>query len=667
MLVYFSPALLARQRSLTVSQTIRRAASSFQAPITRKTVRLSKQFIPTLKAEQIGNEQVESVGLLVRGGYIRQSSSGFFTLLPNGYRMIKKIERLIDEEMEVIGASRLEMPTMLSSNLWHKSGRFDTMGSELYKLKDRKQTEFILAPTFEEEVTKLIGEEVQSYKQLPIKVYQITSKHRDEPRPRSGLLRTRGFIMKDLYTFDATVNDAERSYEEVRAAYDRIMTRLFGPKSSGWQVAEADTGAMGGLRSHEYQVRDPLGEDALISCDHCDYSANIEKATSLPRRENMPIEASEVHVSLHGASDPSFHGCTLTAVVSPKGRSLNPIKLKQAIENGQFAANTISTDQLSPLTACESQNGSSTQWDWKERPEGPIVRFDRIRILLDHECAALEPEEVQQAVLHAVEQFGSPAGSTSKHSSESEGAPTLHDYFGAQFASPHDAIPQEYVDIRQAEVNDTCASCGKGKLHEAKAVEVGHTFLLGTRYSKALEYQFMTDTKNTPSTNEPALFQMGCYGIGLTRILGVLAQNAQRTFDKLNSPVSQKQTKIRKGFAWNPEIAPFKALVLTSDLHNEKQAAAVESICNLLTQRANNQEKTSWYAVLSHVGSCQENDIAIDDRSTMSIGAKLNEADLIGYPLVFILGKHFDKNGEVEVRYLREDAIHTTHLPVPDL
>ncbi|PWN34114.1 class II aaRS and biotin synthetase, partial [Meira miltonrushii] len=615
-------------------------------------IRLSKQFTPTLKAEQIGNEQVESVGLLMRGGYIRQSSSGFFTLLPNGYRMVKKIERLIDEEMEAIGASRLEMPTMLSSNLWHKSGRFETMGSELYKLKDRKQTEFILAPTFEEEVTKLIGEEVQSYKQLPIKVYQITSKHRDEPRPRSGLLRTRGFIMKDLYTFDATVSDAERSYEEVRAAYDRIMTRLFGPKGSGWQVAEADTGAMGGLRSHEYQVQDPLGEDALISCNHCDYSANIEKAASFPRRDNLPIEASEVDVSLHGASDPSFHGCTLTAVVAPKGRTIHPIKLKEAIENGQYAPNTISTDQLSPLPATEGENGNSNQWDWKDRPEGPIVRFDHIRILLDHECAALEPEEVQLAVLNAAEQFGSPSGTSSKRSSGSEGAPTLHDYFGAQFASAHDAIPQEYVDIRQAEVNDTCASCGKGQLQEAKAVEVGHTFLLGTRYSKALNYQFMPDTKTTSSKNEPALFQMGCYGIGLTRILGVLAQNAQRTFDKLNTPMSQKQTKVRKGFAWNPEIAPFKALVLTSDLHNEKQAAAVESLCNLLTRRVSKEDESPWDTVLSRSGLCLESDIAIDDRSTMSIGAKLNEADLIGYPLVFILGKHFDKNGEVEVRYL---------------
>ena len=514
----------------------------------------------------------------------------------------------------------------------------------------------------------MIGEEVQSYKQLPIKVYQITSKHRDEPKTRSGLLRTRGFIMKDLYTFDATISDAERSYEDVRAAYDRIMTRLFGPKGRGWQVAEADTGAMGGLRSHEYQVQDPLGEDALISCDHCDYSANIEKAASFPRRENLPIEASEVHVSLHGISDPSFHGCTLTAVVTPRDRKINTIKLKQVIENGQYAPDTISTDQLYPLPASEKKNENSTQqWDWKDRPEGPIVRFDRIRILLDHECAALEPEEVQQAVLHAVEKFGSPPGSSSKYNTGSEGAPTLHDYFGAQFSSMHEAIPQEYVDIRQAEVNDTCSSCGKGRLQEAKAVEIGHTFLLGTRYSKALDYQFMPDTKVTATTNEPARFQMGCYGIGLTRILGVLAQKAQRSFDKLNSTVSQKQTKMRKGFAWNPEVAPFKALVLTSDSHNEKQAVAVENICNMLTQRANNQIGTSWINILSLTGLCQETDIAIDDRSTLSIGAKLNEADLIGYPFIFILGKHFDKNGEVEVRYHSQDAIHTTHLSIPAL
>lgn len=647
-----------RQRALAAWQGISHSRSFTRASAAlRRPVHLSQHFVPTLRAEESGHEHVESVIRLLRGGYIRQSSSGFFTLLPNGLRIVKKIERMIDGEMAGIGASKLEMPIVLSSALWHKSGRFDTMGSELYRLKDRRGTEFVLGPTYEEEITRLVGDEVHSWRQLPVKVYQITQKHRDEPRPRSGLLRTRGFLMKDLYTFDIGLAEAESSYEQVRAAYDRIMTRLFGQKGNGWRVAQADSGAMGGLQSHEYQVADELGEDTLLSCDRCHYSANSEMAASLPNRASLPSEAGQVDVHLYGSADPSAHGCTMTAVISSKARQLNPVKVQKAVRSVQENHRTaMDVEEIYP-------GKPALTWDWNDRPEGPMIRFDRIQLLLDNECSALEPDEIEEAVLRSIEQYGSPSNAISEPiSGRAAGAPTLHDYFGAQLRGSHDPVLTKVMDMRQTEHGDTCAACRVGKLSQTRTVEVGHTFLLGTRYSTSLEYKFATKS-NEPSTTA---FQMGCYGIGLTRIFGVLAQLASRRFDALAT--STNPSSKRAGFAWDADVAPFRVLILPLDLDNQKQAQAVKIICEALQGRnavGGTQNKASvMEALLGIDGSVAHSDIAIDDRVSMSFGTKLNESDLVGYPFVMILGKHFNSTGEVEVRYVTDQAYNTVHVPL---
>lgn len=616
---------------------------------------LSRRFVPTVKADAIGahGNDLESLKLLIRGGYIRQSSSGIFTLLPNGLRLARKVEAIVTEEMDRIGASRLEMPMLLSSSLWHKSGRFDTMGSELYKLTDRKGSQFVLAPTFEEEVTNMVGEAVHSWRQLPVRLYQVTRKHRDEPRPRNGLLRTREFVMKDLYTFDANLEDARETYELVRGAYGRIMTRLFGAKGKGWRVAQADTGAMGGQQSHEYHVEDDAGEDTILSCGSCSYTANSELAASLPSRgPDVPLEADDVQVNLFGSTDKLAHRCTLTAFVSPKKRAVNAVKLARHLPNDQ-----------GPVDALK-QGGAEVEWDWKDRPEGPMVRFDKLRVIVDYECAGVEMQELDEAVLAAVERYGSlgPAGSTVK--------PRLSDFFPSQLRvvdNDNDSVsplPMDLQDLREAEAGDECAACRTGKLRSSKAIEVGHTFLLGTKYSSSLDVGFTPSEPSSSAAKKGAKtpFEMGCYGIGISRIMAVIAQRACAT------PSSKSI------LAWPHAVAPFSALILltgggenatrkveashklVSILSSNHGGApgslfpdlAASALSDTSTEEGGLSEGTRQF--LESQYCIEAEDIALDDRIGMSVGARLAEADLVGYPLVFILGNHFDRDGNVEVR-----------------
>lgn len=499
------------------------------------------------------------------------------------------------------------------------------MGSELYKLQDRTGSQYLLAPTFEEEITKLIGKEAHSWRNLPVKVYQISRKYRDEPRPRNGLLRTREFLMKDLYTFDADVGSAEESYKQVREAYHAIMTRLFGVIEKNWRVAEADTGAMGGSQSHEYQVLDEAGEDSLLICNNCSYTANEELAASFASPQvEAPVASEDLQVSLFGSEDLLSHSCVLSAVIVPKNRKINQVKVARHI-----------TEENRKLLSLHST------WDWKDRPEGPMIRFDKLQIILDPECRAVEVEETSQAILQAIESFAAMPSGNQVPESKSSNAPALQDYFQGS-----DAITMNVADIHVAEANDRCASCSQGSLQHTKSIEAGHTFLLGTRYSRSLDYTFAA------SDGKRKLFQMGCYGIGITRILGVLAQIATRKFQAIQG---EEQSTKRQGLAWNFYLAPFTALILPSSWDESKQAATT-SICEALLNSG---------SLLKESVTLKPQDIAIDDRS-ITVGRKLSEADLVGYPLVFILGKHFEKTGEVEFRQRIDNTVKSRMIPLLD-
>ncbi|KAI9143773.1 putative prolyl-tRNA synthetase [Paraphysoderma sedebokerense] len=246
---------------------------SLQSSSTHRN-RLSKMFVPTMKENPTLSTSIASHRLMVRAGLIRQSASGIYSYLPYAVRALSKIEKIIDKEMQRVGGEKLSLPCLISSDLWKRTGKWDSSRSELFKLKDRKSADFLLSPTHEEEITNLIAQEVSSYRQLPLRLYQIGRKYRDELRPRSGLLRGREFIMKDMYSFDVTLEDAMKTYDEVLNAY----TRIFDSLGVQYAVAEADSGDIGGPRSNEFHIISKVGEDTLLKCSNCTYTANSELA-----------------------------------------------------------------------------------------------------------------------------------------------------------------------------------------------------------------------------------------------------------------------------------------------------------------------------------------------------------------------------------------------------
>ncbi|PWY98684.1 class II aaRS and biotin synthetase, partial [Testicularia cyperi] len=668
-------------------------SSSTSSPSRRRTPRpippphrLSRSFSPTLRPSQVSSssalgesDPLPSLQLLLRGGYIRSSSSGIFTLLPNARRIIDKITTIIDEELSHIGASRISMPSVLPSKLWKQTGRWHSMGSELYKLKDRKNSHFLLGPTHEEEVTSLIAAETDSQRQLPIRVYQVTTKFRDEPRPRMGLLRTKEFLMKDMYSFDASKQAADAAYDDVSAAYARIFDRIFA-------TAEADTGAIGGNKSHEYHIEDPAGEDLLLSCSSCSYSANTEKAVSLPSNQHAPVDASDLRILLYGYRDVQIQAQVLYTLVLPASRTLNDTKLDKLLSKFQSepipsppsssssstkdSKDTTKSEKLQLQMLFDSASPSNSavtgaDWDWKDRPEGPLVRFERISVMADFECASLDPVESHQALLDALNTYSS----LPQHASQEGEALQermlldLADLFPAQFSSSlhppsQSQSPTTFVDLRTAVHGDTCPKCRRGKLEQSKAIEIGHTFYLGTRYSRALqagftplppasstsgslkgkekqEHDHENEKKNDKEQEERLAngripFQMGCYGIGVSRILGALAQKAALDFNALAastppststststltdiaSTTASNKPKARStgssttttagagaggvgaggGLFWPDAVAPYTAVVVISDPKDPSKVQLAHRIYETMVREARRRDST---------------------------------------------------------------------------
>lgn len=682
----------------------RRPFSTYAGPVRQRMAKtyLSKYFHPTVAPEQMAGfleaasadpaengSADEALSMLIQGGYIRQSSSGVFTFLPPGLKLLRRIERIIEEEMEAIGSSRIDMPTLLPNKLWKKSGRDAAMGSELYRLRDRKGANYVLAPTHEEEVTKLVGSEVLSYKQLPVKVYQMTRKHRDEPRPRMGLLRTREFVMKDMYSFDASVEEAHQSYNEVQHAYECIMRRLFEEPSGGsgqqkkaWRVAEADTGAMGGSKSHEYHIEDPAGEDDLLVCNTCSYTANTECAQGSPSAAALPTISSDLAVELWAHSSDPVNAGALTAIAYSKSLPLNPVKVSAALAK----IDASSEDQQNPVLLHPGPRGQIS-WDWKDRPEGPMIRFNRMDIIADAACASVTPDEVEEAVEEAIHAY---AGMPNDGGPSTR--PSLRDYFpGAETLPPRNApvsgelppdtppsapslglsLSMQYQSLHSAQEGFKCPSCHRGELQGTKAIEVGHTFLLGTRYSEALKYQFAARPTETNKTQEKRFLQMGCFGLGVTRLIGVLAIKARRSFllaeqeaarlkngtegAKSSAKPKDAAPRHRPGFLWPPSLAPFTHMVILESPAKSKVADALtaEMVCKALDAKL--AEITRNFEVESSPadsGAEPRNPaIMIDDRGlpradadsqaapapAPSLGSRLRDADLLGVPEVWIL------------------------------
>ncbi|KAI1299169.1 hypothetical protein EDD11_006489 [Mortierella claussenii] len=565
--------------------------------------RVSKTLVPTSKQKFVhvaGQEMVPSQQLLLRAGMMRQSSSGIYSILPYGQRILDKIEGIIDEELENIGAQKLSLPNLLTSEHWKTTGRWESAGQEIFKVKDRKGADFLLAPTHEEEVTNLIAKEVHSYRQLPIRVYQVGRKFRDELRARGGLLRGKEFLMKDLYTFDVSEEEALKTYDEVVVAYRRIMKRLGVP----YAVAEADTGNIGGTHSHEFHILSRVGEDSLLSCASCGYTSNEERAigilpdiptkaatkfrndASVPKwiesLDVVPRSATRINPKFlfgimktpsQDSAQSDIH--TLVAIATSGDREVNEIKASKAIGKMEFAQSQeevkslLGDNKVDKLMLCVDQS----LYPGKEPSE---VR--------DVEVNKAIPEE-----LSAIVRSNKDAGHT---------------------------LQVVYGDYHNCQPGDGCPHCFKSKgafepMELTRAIEIGHTFMLGTKYSQPLNALFVPASNTAP---EP--MQMGCYGLGITRLLASIIEASHD----------------HKGIIWPDSVAPFRVVIVTSE--DEGCVSAAENVYDVVAKALN-----------------AKSEVIIDDRMDMTLGFKMKDAELIGYPWMVVIGKGFLKTGNVEVQH----------------
>lgn len=537
--------------------------------------------MPTLRQDP-AEAEVASHRLLVRGGMIRQVARGIYEFLPLGLRVVRNVERIVREEMNRAGAQEILMPAVCPAELWQETGRWELYGKELLRIKDRNDRDFCFGPTHEEVVTDIVRREVRSYRELPLNLYQIQVKFRDEVRPRFGLMRGREFIMKDGYSFHVDRADCEREYANMFSAYGRIFERC-GLK---YRPVEADTGAIGGSRSHEFQVLADSGEDAIVSCEKCEYAANVEKAEvapaerprrattgSSPRKVHTPDRRSVEEVSeFLGRPMQSFIKTLLyvldsgeTVAVLVRGdHSVSEAKLKNHLGCGWVV--------LADEKRVESVTGAEVGF------AGPIGLS--VRLLADHALAG-----ITDAVSGANES----------------------DYHLIGIDQERDFPAAEFADLRLAVNGDPCPRCREGRLVEQRGIEVGQVFYLGTKYSKPMRATFLD------ANGQERLIEMGTYGIGITRTMAAAVE----------------QHHDSAGIAWPLPIAPFQVIITPVTWEDAQMRAVAQDL----------------YERLLRAGV----EVILDDRQERP-GVKFKDADLIGIPLRVTVGKKSLFRGAVEVK-----------------
>lgn len=489
-------------------------------------------FIPTLK-EVPSDAEIKSHQLLIRAGFIRQSASGVYTYLPLGYRVLKKIEQIVREEMDRAGAVELLMPALQQAELWQESGRWQTYGPELIRLKDRHERDFVLGPTHEEVITSLVRDVIKSYKKLPITLYQIQTKFRDEKRPRFGLLRGREFIMKDAYSFHATKESLDQVYDKLFEAYSNIFTRC----KLNFRAVIADSGAMGGKDTHEFMVLSEVGEDTIAYSDSSDYAANIEMAPVIasytkkdePARELEKVETKdqktieEVSEYLQLEKKDCIKSLLFNVdgqhvlVLARGDHEINDVKLKNLFEAS--IVELADPEETKKVLGCSV--GSI----------GPIG-VKNVEIIADHAV-----EAVVNGVCGANEDG----------------------YHFINVNPGRDFEVSRYADLRFIQEGDP-SPCGKGKIVFAKGIEVGHVFKLGTRYSEAMNAYFLDENgKSNPMI-------MGCYGIGVSRVMAAVAE----------------QYNDEKGLLWPRNIAPYEVHLINVNMKDKDQVDLSEQLYSLL-------------------------------------------------------------------------------------
>lgn len=497
-------------------------------------MRYSQYFVPTLK-EDPADAEIISHRYMLRSGMIRKLAAGIYNYLPLGLRSIKKVEKIVREEMNRAGAVELLMPMVLPSELWKESGRWEFYGKELLRFRDRAEREFCLGPTHEEIITDIVRKEVRSYRQLPVNLYQIQTKFRDEIRPRFGVMRAREFIMKDAYSFDVNDEAAEKSYWKMFDTYKRIFERC----GLEFKSVEADTGNIGGSYSHEFMVLAPTGEDVIASCSKCDYAANLELA-----------EIGEKTVK--SASAENEH--ELKEVHTPEMKTVEEVADFIETEPGNLIKTMIIKVDGQPAAA--------------------LVRGDhdlsliKLRNAIGAEVVELADEQTINDVTSGPRGFSGPVGLKTRiiadnylkfHTNAVTGA-NKADYHLTGVNRSRDYEVDQFADIRVAGEGDPCPKCGEGELVMTRGIEVGHVFKLGTKYSEALNATF------SDIDGKDKHFIMGCYGIGIGRTVAAAIE----------------QNNTESGPVFPVSIAPFEVSVIPLNMSQENVSSVSLDIYNKL-------------------------------------------------------------------------------------
>jgi prolyl-tRNA synthetase len=564
--------------------------------------RWSQLFIPTLR-QAPADAEVASHKFLVRAGYIRQLAAGIYSYLFLGNRSFNKIVAIVREEMDGIGQEFL-LPALHPREIWEASGRWALMGDNLFRLKDRKGADLALGMTEEEVMTEIARKELRSYKQLPQVWYQIAPKFRDELRPKSGLLRVRQFMMKDAYSFDIDAAGLDVSYKKHYETYCRIFDRC-GLK---YMVVEADSGAMGGKESHEFMVRTPAGEDQIVSCDGCTYAANMEKATSrLAGVEDLAAEGDGKPLEVHTPGQKTIEDVAKFLGVSPKNKikTLALMTEEKSAQSGKMKLRAIVVLMRGDHQLNEAKVNSALG-----KPTRPMEESE-IKALFNSPAGYLGPTGIEWAK-HVTKD-----GPVLLVDTALEGRSNLiagankENYHLKNLTPGRDFQPTAHADLRRVTAGEACPNCG-APLRVDTAVEVGHIFKLGYRYSESMGARVLD--KNGREVTPI----MGSYGIGIDRILTAAVE----------------QGNDDNGFWLPPAIAPFEIVVTPTNVGEEKVKSAAEEITNRL--------EAAGFEVL------------LDDRDERP-GVKFKDADLVGIPFRITVGKKVTEDTvEVVQRSTRE-------------
>lgn len=559
----------------------------------------SKLLIPTLK-ESPADAEVVSHKLMVRAGMIRQLAAGIYSILPLGLRVLKKVEAIIREEMNQIGGQEVFLPSIQPAELWQESKRWNFYGKELLRIKDRHDREFCYGPTHEEVITDIVRKEIKSYRQLPTILYQIQTKFRDEVRPRFGIMRGREFIMKDAYSFHADEVDTQKTYGKMAKAYTNIFRRC----GLEFKQVQADSGTIGGSFSHEFAVLADSGEDEIGFCETCGYASNIELAEAQQAPMTIPTKNLEELKETHTPGKKTVEEVS-SFLDLPCEQIVKTILLEN--ENGLVAGLVRGDHEINPI---KMKNMIGCEW---LLPAAEKTITEKLKL----PCGYIGPVGLDIPIyadqeLASLQNFVTGANKADTH------------FTGVQIQ--RDLVIKKFGDLRRILAGDPCPRCDEGKYQIKRGIEVGHIFILGTKYSEAMKAVYLD------SNGKENLMAMGCYGIGVGR----------------TAAASVEQNHDEKGIVWPLNLAPFEVIIIPVNFKKDDLKNTCESIYNQLLE----------------IGL----EVLLDDREDR-LGVKLKDADLIGIPMQIIVGpKNLDEgNVEIKIRKTQASQLHPYPQVIKDI